>query len=60
LEKLREIVAAARIKPAVVQVESDLSLPEWQLLDFCREQGIVLLALPRWDTGWIRNCWLTL
>jgi diketogulonate reductase-like aldo/keto reductase len=44
LEKLREIVAVARIKPAVVQVESHPYLPEWDLLDFCREQGIVLLA----------------
>ena len=44
LDKLREIVAVARIKPAVVQVESHPYLPEWELLDFCREQGIVLLA----------------
>ena len=44
LEKLREIVAVARIKPAVVQVESHPYLPEWELLDFCREDGIVLLA----------------
>ena len=44
LEKLREIVSAARIKPAVVQVESHPYLPEWELLDFCREHGIVLLA----------------
>ena len=44
LEKLREIVAAARIKPAVVQVESHPFLPEWDLLEFCREHGIVLLA----------------
>jgi diketogulonate reductase-like aldo/keto reductase len=44
LERLREIVAAARIKPAVVQVESHPYLPEWELLDFCREHGIVLLA----------------
>ena len=44
LEKLREIVAVARIKPAVVQVESHPYLPEWELLDFCQEQGIVLLA----------------
>src|SRR3984885_8053438 len=44
LEKLREIVAAARIKPAVLQVESHPYLPEWDLLEFCREQGIVLLA----------------
>ena len=44
LEKLREIVAIARIKPAVVQVESHPYLPEWELLDFCQAQGIVLLA----------------
>jgi diketogulonate reductase-like aldo/keto reductase len=44
LEKLREIVAAARIRPAVVQVESHPYLPEWELLDFCRQHGIVLLA----------------
>jgi len=44
LEKLREIVVAARIKPAVVQVESHPYLPEWDLVDFCREQGIIVLA----------------
>jgi diketogulonate reductase-like aldo/keto reductase len=44
LEKLREVVTAARIKPAVVQVESHPYLPEWELLDYCREQEIVLLA----------------
>lgn len=44
LEKLREIVAVARIKPAVVQVESHPYLPEWDLLEFCREQGIVVQA----------------
>ena len=44
LEKLREIVAVARIRPAMVQVESHPYLPEWGLLDFCREHGIVLQA----------------
>jgi diketogulonate reductase-like aldo/keto reductase len=44
LEKLQEIVAIARIKPAVVQVESHPYLPEWELLSFCQEHGIVLLA----------------
>jgi diketogulonate reductase-like aldo/keto reductase len=44
LEKLREIVAAARIRPAVIQVEAHPYLPEWELLDFCRQHGIVLLA----------------
>ncbi|MFP3546932.1 aldo/keto reductase [Rhizobium sp. SIMBA_035] len=44
LNTLRDIVSVARIKPAVVQVESHPYLPEWELLDFCREHGIVLLA----------------
>jgi len=44
LPKLREIVDGARIKPAVVEVESHPYLPEWDLLDYCREHGIVLLA----------------
>ncbi len=44
LDQLRELVAVARIKPAVVQVESHPYLPEWELLEFCRENGIVLLA----------------
>lgn len=43
-EKLREIVAVARIRPVMVQVESHPYLPEWELLDFCREHGIVLQA----------------
>lgn len=44
LEKLREIVEGARIKPAVVEVESHPYLPEWDLLEYCQRQGIVLLA----------------
>jgi diketogulonate reductase-like aldo/keto reductase len=44
LEKLREIVAAARIKPAVVQAELHPYFPQWDLLDFCREHGIVAQA----------------
>ncbi len=44
LETLKEIVAAARIMPAVVQVESHPYLPEWELLDFCQQHGIVMLA----------------
>jgi diketogulonate reductase-like aldo/keto reductase len=44
LEKLQEIVDAARIKPAVVEVESHPYLPEWELLDYCLRHGIVLLA----------------
>lgn len=44
LQALKEIVAAARIKPAVVQVESHPYLPEWELLEFCRQHGIIVLA----------------
>jgi diketogulonate reductase-like aldo/keto reductase len=44
LEKLREIVAISRIKPSVLQIESHPYLPEWELLDFCREYGIVIQA----------------
>jgi diketogulonate reductase-like aldo/keto reductase len=44
LDRLQAIVAVARIKPAVVQVESHPYLPEWELLDYCRQQGIVVQA----------------
>ena len=51
LNKLREVVAAARIKPAVVQVESHPYLPEWELLEFCQAHGIVLLAFAALGHG---------
>ncbi len=51
LDKLREIVAAARIKPAVVQVESHPYLPEWDLLEYCNQHGIVLLAFAALGHG---------
>jgi diketogulonate reductase-like aldo/keto reductase len=51
LAKVQEIAAAARIKPAVVQVEAHPYLPEWDLLDFCREHGIVLLAFAALGHG---------
>lgn len=44
LDKVKEIVAAARIKPSVVQVECHPYLPEWELVEFCQEHGIVLQA----------------
>lgn len=44
LDALKEIVAAARIKPAVVQIESHPYLPEWELLEFCKQHGILVLA----------------
>ncbi len=44
LEALLPVYESARIKPAVVQVESHPYLPETELLDFCKQKGIVLLA----------------
>lgn len=44
LDKLEETVATARIKPAVVQIESHPYLPEWEMLDFCQRNGIVMQA----------------
>jgi diketogulonate reductase-like aldo/keto reductase len=44
VEKAKEIVASARIKPAVIHVESHPYLPEWELLEFCKQNGIVLQA----------------
>src|SRR5215813_8109590 len=44
LEQARSIFEAARIKPAVVHVESHPYLPEWELLDYCKKNGIVLQA----------------
>ena len=44
LDQLRGIVAAARIKPAVAQVECHPYFPQWDLVEFCRENGIVVQA----------------
>jgi alcohol dehydrogenase (NADP+) len=44
LNELKPLYESARIKPAVVQVESHPYLPEMELLAFCRERGIVFLA----------------
>src|ERR1700729_1232044 len=44
LEQVKGIVEAARIKPAVVHVESHPYLPEWDLLNYCKDNGIVLQA----------------
>ncbi len=44
LNELKPLYEAARIQPAVVQVESHPYLPEAELLDYCKENGIVFLA----------------
>jgi alcohol dehydrogenase (NADP+) len=44
LKDLIPIYESARIKPAVVQVEAHPYLPETELLEYCKEKGIVFLA----------------
>ena len=44
LDELRPLYEAARIKPSVVQVEAHPYLPETELLEFCKQNGIVFLA----------------
>src|SRR3954451_258648 len=44
LEQAKGIFDAARIKPAVVHVESHPYLPQWDLLNYCKKNGIVLQA----------------
>jgi alcohol dehydrogenase (NADP+) len=44
LKQLLPIYESARIRPAVVQVESHPYLPETELLEFCQQKDIVLLA----------------
>ncbi|HEX4146161.1 MAG TPA: aldo/keto reductase [Pirellulales bacterium] len=44
LEQVRDVFDAARIKPAVVHVESHPYLPQWDLLNYCKANGIVLQA----------------
>ncbi len=44
LNELVPIYESARIKPSVIQVESHPYLPETELLKFCKEKGIILLA----------------
>ncbi len=44
LDQLVPLYESARIKPAVVQVEAHPYLPETELLQFCKEKGVVLLA----------------
>ena len=44
LNELKPIYESARIKPAVIQLESHPYLPETELLDYCKQNGIVFLA----------------
>lgn len=51
LGRLKDIYNIARIKPAAIQVESHPYLPEWELLDYCRANGIVLQAFAALGHG---------
>jgi diketogulonate reductase-like aldo/keto reductase len=51
LEHVQQIVEAARIKPAVVHVESHPYLPQWELLDYCNQNAIVLQAFAALGHG---------
>jgi aldehyde reductase len=44
LNELQPVYELARIKPAVIEVEAHPYLPETELLDFCKRNGIVFLA----------------
>ncbi len=51
LGQVKEVFEIARIKPTVVQVESHPYLPEWDLLDYCRRNGIVIQAFAALGHG---------
>ena len=51
LEQLKEVFESARIKPAVLQVESHPYLPQWELLDYCKSNGIVMQAFAALGHG---------
>jgi len=44
VEGTRRILESARIKPAVVEVESHPYHPQWELHELCEREGIILLA----------------
>src|ERR1700751_3104214 len=56
LVQVQDIVKAARIKPAVVHVESHPYLPEWDLLADCRKHGIVLQGFAALGHGSEAKC----
>ncbi|MBV8361505.1 MAG: aldo/keto reductase [Deltaproteobacteria bacterium] len=51
LEQLREVTESSRIKPAVLQVESHPYLPQPELLDYCKRNGIVMQAFAALGHG---------
>jgi diketogulonate reductase-like aldo/keto reductase len=51
LEQLKEVTESARVKPAVLQVESHPYLPQPELLDYCKKNGIVMQAFAALGHG---------
>ena len=51
LGQLKQVFDIARVKPAAVQVESHPYLPEWELLDYCKRNGIVMQAFAALGHG---------
>jgi diketogulonate reductase-like aldo/keto reductase len=51
VEQVAEISAGARIAPTVVHVEAHPYLPQWELLRFCKDRGIVLQAFAALGHG---------
>jgi diketogulonate reductase-like aldo/keto reductase len=49
--QLKEVFESARIKPAVLQVESHPYLPESELLDYCKSNRIVMQAFAALGHG---------
>jgi diketogulonate reductase-like aldo/keto reductase len=51
LAQLKEVFDIARVKPAVIQVESHPYHPQWDLLDYCKRNGIVMQAFAALGHG---------
>ena len=51
LGQLKEVFESARVKPAVLQVESHPYLPQGELLDYCKRNGIVMQAFAALGHG---------
>jgi diketogulonate reductase-like aldo/keto reductase len=51
LGQLKEVFDGARVKPVAVQVESHPYLPERDLLDYCKRNGIVMQAFAALGHG---------